>query len=200
MILGSFELRKLLKERQVAENTYGDIRWRTLPPILEPYCGKKIEGSGLEVRVDKLFSFFDGGRLGVKTKRTPDLNHIKPDSSNEWRLRPHEAYHILTVEKINMPNDLTGIITPRSTLQRCGVGLLVANIAPGYRGELSFGIVNHTTCPFILKKDARIAFIQFAELKEQEVECCYEGNYQGGKCGTDGRTVEHINGVHNSVL
>lgn len=189
--LGSGELRILLKAH---------------PPILDPYCGKAIEGSGLEVRVDKIAEFSSpAGVLGVKDKRTPGLVDVPPRDCvlgipNGWVLTPQRFYHLTTLERINMPKSLSGIITPRSTLQRCGVGLFVANIAPGYHGELSFGILNFRSQPFFLEREARVAFIQFAELKEQEDECCYEGNYQGGKRGTEGRSEEHIKGTTNSCL
>lgn len=187
MFLGSKELRLLLQGN---------------PSLLEPYCGKAIEGSGVEVRVGKIAEMSHNtldARLGVKDKATPVLKDLQPIEGGWW-LTSGVCYHLTTIEKINLLPDYSGVITPRSTLQRCGVGLFVANIAPGYSGELSFGICNFRGAPFFLELEARVAFIQLAELKNQELSCCYQGNWQGGVRSTNGATVEHLRGVHNSKL
>jgi len=203
MKLGSGELRLLLQERQYTYSAQGVVyedgkigtltRTITLPPVLQPYCGKEIEGACLEVRAGTVFGLEGEGVLlsNMGARCTPSIVPLKLDNYPElghptesevgWYLTPHRYYLVTTVEKIFTPPDLLAHAYPRTTLQRCGVILTCTSISPAYEGILTFGIENRGGTDFFLARNARIAMIEFEELKEQELSAQYRGQWQGGR-------------------
>ncbi|MBU1062681.1 hypothetical protein KJ700_00740, partial [Patescibacteria group bacterium] len=115
-----------------------------------------------------------------------DLN--KNEKDNFFIFKPNKYYLIKTIEKVNLPNNLSGIIFPRTTLFRSGLGLFNGVVQSGYCGELTFGICNLGKSNIKISFGARIAHITFHEVFGQGNE--YRGQWQGGRVGTDGKEVQ----------
>ena len=88
-----------------------------------------------------------------------------------------------TIEKLNVPDNLLAIFTPRSTLFRSGVYIFGGQTAPGYKGGLTTGIYNFRDEDFELELGARAMHIMFFEIKG-EVNL-YKGQWQGGRVTTE---------------
>ncbi|MFH1232962.1 MAG: hypothetical protein V1651_03835, partial [Patescibacteria group bacterium] len=134
------------------------------------------------------------GFLGVEERNTPKINLLdkfdlnKNEKDNFFIFKPNKYYLIKTIEKVNLPNNLSGIIFPRTTLFRSGLGLFTGVVQPGYCGELTFGICNLGKSNIKISFGARIAHITFHEVFGQGNE--YRGQWQGGRVGTDGKEVQ----------
>jgi dCTP deaminase len=66
-----------------------------------------------------------------------------PLSHDEFVVRPGKAVVVETAEYLTMPDDLAGFAFPRPSLS--GAGLLLTNpgqVDPGYRGHLTFTLIN----------------------------------------------------------
>ncbi len=137
---------------------------------------KALQGSGVDLRIDKLYVLASGASLSKDNRSLPNVEEI---DGEVFRLKPGGYYLCSTMEKLKMPSDLIAFILPRSTLFRCGVSLESAVVDPGYRGSLTIGIKNQAEREFALEKGARIAQIVFA--KVQGSATTYRGRYQGGK-------------------
>ncbi|MBU0471021.1 MAG: hypothetical protein KKF65_00225 [Nanoarchaeota archaeon] len=88
------------------------------------------------------------------------------------------------VEEGEKPVYLMPTIYPRSTLQRCGVLLISTTTNPGYKGELTFGMVNLNKHSFKLELGARIAKLVFVEVVG-ELARTYEGQWNRGRVATE---------------
>ncbi len=173
MILGIKELLKLVKEKKLVEN----LSEREL---------KNPEGAGFDLRIRELYEIEGRGFLGVEERETPQIRLIarfNPQKPVKVSLAPKTYYLMRTIEKLNMPENLLAIFTPRSTLFRSGVYIFGGQTSPGYKGELIVGIYNFRDEEFELEMGSRIFHIMFFEVKGESN--LYKGQWQGGRVTTE---------------
>jgi len=178
MILGISELLRLVKEENLVEGL--SERELTNP-----------EGAGFDLRIGELYKLRGQGFLGVTERETPELElaaSYDPAKSTVIALEPRIYYMMKTIEKVNTPLDVAILFRPRSTLYRSGVTAFTGNCAPGYKGELNFGLINFGAEPFKLEMGARIVHAMFYEVKAGG--SAYRGQWQGGRATTDGKEVQ----------
>lgn len=187
MILGVKKLLKLVKEKRLVEN----LSEREL---------KNPEGAGFDLRIGELYEVKGKGFLGVEERETPEIkliakvDELRPSppftdarvfdkkKSKKVFLRPRTYYLMKTIEKLNLPENLLALFTPRSTLYRSGVYIFGGQTAPGYKGELTTGIFNFRDEKFKLEMGARVIHIMFFEVKGKSN--LYRGQWQGGRITT----------------
>lgn len=172
MILGISELHKLVKTKKLVENL--SERELTNP-----------EGAGFDLRIGELYELQGSGFLGVTERETPKINLLASyarDGEKKLTLKPNTYYLMGTIEKVNLPDTLVGLMRPRTTLFRSGVHLLLGQVAPGYKGQLNFGMVNLRPVPFHVELGARVVHIQFFEVEGNGN--AYRGQWQGGRVST----------------
>jgi deoxycytidine triphosphate deaminase len=160
MILGREKINELALEKKLLED-------------FDVVC---LEGAGYDLRINRIYKLKNGGFIGAKDRKTPDVAEIGFD---KYSLKPGEYVLIETLEKVNMPSDVAARILPRSSLFRCGCSLITALVDPGYRGVLIMGLKNLSDFEFVVERGARVAQIVF-ERVEGETRS-YDGRYQGGK-------------------
>jgi len=184
MILGIKELHKLVKEIK----------------LVEKLCDREQnnpEGAGFDLRMGEVYELLpttehgsSAGFLGVTERDTPKINLVakneegKPEADNFFIFEPGKYYLIKTMEKVNLPVTLSGIIFPRTTLFRSGLGLFNGIVQPGYSGELTFGICNLGKADIKVSFGARVVHITFHEVLGSGNQ--YRGQWQGGRVSTDG--------------
>ncbi len=144
--------------------------------LIEGLGCEAIQGSGVDLRIDKLYVLTSGARLGADERRLPDMEERDGEI---FLLKPGGYYLCSTMENVKMPADLIAFILPRSTLFRCGVSLESAVVDPGYQGHLTIGLKNQAEREFALGRGARIAQIVFSKIHGSA--STYRGRYQGGK-------------------
>ncbi len=100
---------------------------------------------------------------------------------DEFQLNPHaidlrvdESYMILpgehlivrSMEKVTFPDDVVGVVYPRSSLNRSNVTLdMTGIIDAGYSGQLILPLTNHSGLNFVLHRGQRIASVVFHRLE-----------------------------------
>ena len=166
MFLGVDELLKLVQEKK----------------LVDGLCERELtnpEGCGFDLRLAEAYTISGEGYLGVEDRKTCDIEKVKLNTPGVLRIEPGNFYLVKTMETVNVPENLVGILKPRSTLQRMGLFLRTTQIAPGYSGELTFALKNEG--PTIVKIDigARIAHVMFSEVKGKTA--LYRGQWQGGR-------------------
>ena len=172
MILGVKKLLELVKEKKLVEN----LSEREL---------KNPEGAGFDIRIGELYKVKGKGFLGVEERETPEIKLIAKfdkKKSEKVFLRSRTYYLMKTIEKLNLPENLLALFTPRSTLYRSGVYIFGGQTAPGYKGELTTGIFNFRDEKFELEMGARVIHIMFFEVKGKSN--LYRGQWQGGRVTT----------------
>lgn len=175
MILGAKKILELVKKNKLVEN----LSEREL---------KNPEGAGFDLRIGELYEVSGKGFLGVEDRKTPKIKLVAKYGKERTKkviLKPQTYYLMKTIEKINLPENLLAIFTPRSTLYRSGVYIFGGQSAPGYKGELTMGIYNFTKAPFELEMGARVLHIMFFEVKGKSN--LYRGQWQGGRVATKKR-------------
>lgn len=173
MILGPRLLLKLVKEVKLVEN----LSEREL---------NNPEGAGFDLRLGEVYKISGKAFLGITERHTADISLVAKSEAKGVRrkvqkivIKPREFYLIKTIETVNMPDNLTASITPRSTTYRSGLFIRVGQVAPGYCGGLTFGLKNEGPVPVTIEMGARIVHIQFQEVKGGG--SLYRGQWQGGR-------------------
>lgn len=180
MILGPKLLLKLVKTKKLVEGL--SERELTNP-----------EGAGFDLRLGEVYRIKGDAFLGEIHRKTPEIKlvasiishdgrHEKRDSKKTITIKPGDFFLVKTIESVNMPQNLTASITPRSTTYRSGLFLRTGNVPPGYCGGLIFGLKNEGPATVEIKMGARFVHIQFSEVKGGG--SLYRGQWQGGRVTT----------------
>src|SRR6185503_19400521 len=146
---------------------------------------KNPEGAGFDLRLGEVYKIKGDAFLGEEERKTPDVILVKKyeeGKKNKIVIKPGDFYLTQTIEDVNMPDDLTASITPRSTTYRSGLVLRTGNVPPGYCGGLNFGLKNEGPVAVTIELGARIVHIQFHEVKGGGN--LYRGQWQGGRVTT----------------
>jgi deoxycytidine triphosphate deaminase len=172
MILGPKKLLELVEEHKLVENL--SERELTNP-----------EGAGFDLRVGEVYTISGKAFLGVTERHTADIKLVEKYVEGETRsytFQPGDFVLVKTMETVNMPQDLTANMKPRSTTYRSGLSIRTGNIPPGYSGGLTFGLKNDGPVPVTIELGARIIHIQFEEVLGGGN--MYRGQWQGGRVTT----------------
>lgn len=181
MILGIKKLHELVKEINLVENL----------------CDRELnnpEGAGFDLRLGEVYELVGDGFLGVEQRDTPKSNLLaahdpsKDEVDNYFVFESGKYYLIKTMEKVNLPVTLSGIIFPRTTMFRSGLGLFNGIVQPGYSGELTFGLANLGLSKIKVSFGARVVHITFHEVLGEGNQ--YRGQWQGGRVSTSGHEVQ----------
>ncbi len=169
MILGPKLLLKLVKTKKLVE-------------LLSERELTNPEGAGFDLRLGEVYKISGESFLGVTERKTADVTLVaeyKEGKTKSITIKPGDFYLIKTIETVNMPEDLTASITPRSTTYRSGLFIRTGNVPPGYNGGLNFGLKNEGPVPVKIELGARIVHIQFHEVLGGGN--MYRGQWQGGR-------------------
>lgn len=169
MVLGPKQLLQLVKKIKLVEGL--SERELTNP-----------EGAGFDLRLGEAYKISGDAFLGETHRKTAEIELVKKyDQKKTYSLilKPGDFYLVKTIESVNMPQDLTASITPRSTTYRSGLYLRTGNVPPGYCGGLIFGLKNEGPITVEIEMGARFVHIQFSEVKGGG--SMYRGQWQGGR-------------------
>jgi deoxycytidine triphosphate deaminase len=122
------------------------------------------------------------GEIHRKTAEIELVKAYKKGKKSSVVIKPGDFFLVKTIESVNMPQNLTASITPRSTTYRSGLFLRTGNVPPGYCGGLIFGLKNEGPITVEIEMGARFVHIQFGEV--QGGGNMYRGQWQGGRVTT----------------
>ncbi len=170
MILGPKKLLELVKKEKLVTG----LAEREL---------KNPEGAGFDLRLGAVHKITGGTAfLGEEERQTPDIETIakyKKGKKQAFTFFPGDFYLASTMESVNLPQDLTANFKPRTTTFRSGLFLRTGNVAPGYKGPLTFALKNEGPLPVTIELGARILHIQFEWVDGGG--SMYRGQWQGGR-------------------
>lgn len=169
MILGPKKLLQLVKTKKLVEG----LSEREL---------SNPEGAGFDLRLGEVYKITGDAFLGETHRKTAKIELVTkytPKKAYSLKIKPGEFYLVKTIESVNMPQNLTASITPRSTTYRSGLFLRTGNVPPGYCGGLTFGLKNEGPITVEIEMGARFVHIQFSEVKGGG--SMYRGQWQGGR-------------------
>lgn len=181
MFLSDIDIRKQIKAKKIK---------------ISPFEPKQLSGVTYDLRLHKHF------RLYNKTK---DVTHIDVREKFEVTqltdegfggsivIHPGEFLLGATNEKIELPNNILGLLEGRSSLARIGlvVHATASLVQPGFKGFLTLEMSNMSNLPIKLYVGMRIAKIAFAQtttpVKDQYGSVKLKSKYSGQKPPTSSR-------------
>ena len=167
MILGPKSLLQLVKTKQLVEGL--SERELTNP-----------EGSGFDLRLGEVYQISGSAFLGETHRKTADIKLVaKYGREKSVKIKPGDFFLVKTIEKINLPINLSAVILPRTTTFRSGLFIRTGPIQPGYSGELTFGLKNEGPITVEIEMGARFTHVLFHEIKGAGSK--YRGQWQGGR-------------------
>lgn len=172
MILGPKKLLELVKKKKLVENL--SERELTNP-----------EGTGFDLRLGEVYKISGTAFLGETERKTPTIKLVQKYSKSIKRvieIKPGDFFLVTTIEKVNLPVNLSATIIPRTTTFRSGLFLRTGPVQPGYQGALTFGLKNEGPVTVTIEMGARFAHILFNEIKGGGSK--YRGQWQGGRVTT----------------
>jgi len=94
---------------------------------------------------------------------------------------PPDGYVLgVSVEKMQMPPDIAGIVTGKSTLARVGIIVNITPLEPGWEGYITLEFKNTLPLPVKLYANEGVAQINFHKIDLPEVSYAdRKGKYQG---------------------
>ena len=116
--------------------------------VLDPFSADSLSGAGYDLRI------------GVDASVQPGKHQL-----------------VVTLEKVELPEDLAGILHVRSSLARAGIVASLALVDPGFRGQLTISLFNSSEELLELKRGER--FLQMSLLSlGMKSHRPYRGRYQ----------------------
>jgi dCTP deaminase len=161
---------------------HGDASQRlVVTPLLEPE--RQVSKAAIDVRLGSEFIVLRHTRLaGLLTKR------LRPSTSQEIRadveeltemtyvplgsafvLHPGQFVLTSTLEYVSIPSSLMAYVIGRSSWGRLGLNIATATmVAPGFKGSITFEMLNMGTVPIGLYPGSRVAQLVFHTLSQPE--------------------------------
>lgn len=129
---------------------------------------------GYTFMIPKMWHMTENGRESLDITHFDKRNNeffdvVELEQGQYFDLLPGEYIIVSTLESVDMPNDLMGILYPRSSTNRKGLSLdLTGIIDAGYSGQLVLPIRNNTRSqPVRLYPGERLCQVCFEELSQE---------------------------------
>jgi dCTP deaminase len=149
-------------------------------------CGLSSYGYDCRLARDefKVFSPIQGTEINPKKFDSKSLLEIPiredEDGSSYWLLPPHSYALGVTIERFNIPRNVTAIALGKSTYARCGIVVNTTPLEANWRGRLVVELYNAANLPVRLFAEEGFVQILFFESDEM-CETSYsdrQGKYQ----------------------
>ncbi len=151
--------------------------------IVEPVNETAIQPASIDLRLGNiLYEYkFNQYVLGA-TINEEDV--IKREFETH-SLKNGETAFVGIFEKIYIPDNMIGIIFPRSSITRLGIHIVTTYMNPGYKGHMPLTITNQMGREVILKPDYRVAqlVLWFLDESSEKVYKDTEAKYYDEQVG-----------------
>jgi dCTP deaminase len=152
---------------------------------IDPYDANCLQPSSVDLHLDGDFRVFRNNRYPFIDVRAPqpDLTElVSIDEDQPFILHPTEFVLGQTLEWVELPDDLVGLLNGKSSLGR--LGLLIHSTAgyvdPGWKGNLTLELSNVANLPIALYRGMKIGQISFDRMSSP-VERPYGSRELGSK-------------------
>lgn len=158
MIYSDRDIRRLLDEGQIVVKPAPDL-------------STQLGSCSLDLRLSHEFSVFEYNKFPYIDVRDPEQSRhvMKPvavDEGNPFILHPNTFVLAITLEHVELPDNIVARLEGRSSLGRLGiiVHATASVIDPGWRGRIVLELANHGQMPVALYPGMRICSVTFEPL------------------------------------
>jgi dUTP pyrophosphatase len=152
---------------------------RARPPLVEEYLNlaDQLQPNGIDLTLREIARLTTPGQIGASNSgRILAGTEPLPFAADGFISLVPGSYLITYNEVVNLPEDLTALGRPRSSLLRCGADIGTAVWDAGYRGRSQSLLTVHHRGGLRLAQNARIVQLVFFRLDSPTAG--YTGQYQ----------------------
>lgn len=154
MLITDKKIRKLVKERN----------------LIAPFSEELLQSESYDVTIgNKIVLFRKDEVRCLDIAKQNDIDSIYQEvdiSENGYVISPSEYILVQINEKINLPDDISAHIRPKTRYTRLGLVVSAQHCNSSYAGTLRIGLFNATGYPIRIRKGYSIAQLVFEELNE----------------------------------
>ena len=146
---------------------YKDVYYnRQCKPLIENFKQESLQSVAYDITITNKIRRFKSEFSIIDLSRSNEIeNSMKEeDISCGYLLKPKEYILVQLSEILNMPDDLTGHIRPRTSFIKLGLVLSFQHINPSYSGQLQIGLYNATSNVIKIQPDLKIGQLIFEKL------------------------------------
>lgn len=165
MILSDWDIRVYLEKRLL---------------VIDPLFNDTVRENGVDLRFGYRFCRFKVSDAIVDTKvmNVPDVIECADvDKEKGFLIKPYEHVLATTLEWVELPHDLVGLVNLRSSFARAGVFIPPTVIDSGFKGNITIEIIGGP-CPVRVYPEQRFLHVVFLRTSSP-VYRPYSGKYQG---------------------
>lgn len=113
-------------------------------PLIENFNKDNLQSVSYDVSISDVIMKSSNNFRTIRLENKVDIDKlfVEQKITNGYILAPNEYILVRLNEKINMPDDLTAHIRPRTTFNKIGLIINCQHINPSYNGNLQFGLKN----------------------------------------------------------
>jgi len=137
--------------------------------VIDPYDGRLVQPSSVDVRVDCRFRVFNNARypyIDVRLEMEGLTELVEITDGDPFILHPGEFVLGQTLERVTLPDDLVARLEGKSSLGR--LGLLIHSTAgfvdSGFSGNLTLELSNVANLPITIYEGMPIGQISFMRM------------------------------------
>ena len=158
MVLSDRDLRKALQSKRIVISPVPDFKTQLGSCSIDLRLGNKFR-----VFEYSRYTFIDPFRKEIGSEVTRE---VVVKDKEPFIIHPGDFVLGVTVEHLEVPDDLTGRLEGRSSIGRLGIIIhsTAANIECGFRGNITLEIANMGKLPVALYPDMRICSVSFEQL------------------------------------
>lgn len=154
----------------------------SIKDLIDPFVATKVTACTYSYGLEPF------GYTATLSNTFIDLNSSIKTVYERIVLEPKVPYLVSTVETFNFPISVAGHIYIKSSIMRQGIIGCFSPIEPGYKGNLSFLVINLTSKPIGLPANQGIAQVQFTRPSSVN-NTTYAGKYQNSSGTVENRSV-----------
>jgi len=160
----SVKIMTVLSDRQIKELSQKK-------KLIEPFDESLVGPASYDLRV--------GQRVLKSVRKKEETPIVNLEMERILQIGTGEFVEVLTLEKVNLPENICGRMGVRSFFTRKGlVSFVGPQVDPGFKGNLIISLFNTGPRTIVMKYGEPFCTIEFSELSNP-VEKPYSGSYQG---------------------
>ncbi len=165
MILSDFDLNNAIKTNRL---------------VVKPFLKEIVRENGLDLRLSDEIAYHkelkDSFVLDPENKDHVEKSYIVEKNKKEFVINPHQQVLLSTLEYLELPEDLVGLVELRSTWARHGFSLPPTIIDAGFKGTITLEVINNAPFKILLRPKYRFAHVIFIKTNNI-VSDSYKGSY-----------------------
>ncbi len=168
MILSDFDLLNFINSKRLK---------------IEPFAADIVRENGIDFRLaDEIAHHRDLGPDFVMDPSDEAMIASSYDvqkGQDKLIIKPHEQVLLSTIEYVEIPDDIVGIVELRSTWARHGLSMPPTIIDAGFKGTVTLEVINNAPNAICLRSSTRFAHIVFIKATSRVERSYATGSYSG---------------------